>query len=481
MADHQPQLNLRQWDAIAHVLTGHGLAMGREGMLGGDVVSTLLAAIDRVRDQPIESEDLIEAVRAFDARIDSQLSADVAAAGRTARSIVDVSAAVGRLVVLSDLSAIDRHLARCAAAVIGIARSNIPVLMPVTMDGFVSQPTSVAHWLGALIEQIGRARDVVLSTWDAVDRSPMGAGAMAASGFSVDRARLARDLGFNVAVESTFDAVASLDWLGQAANAIDAALGPLLRFGNEVFTWFRIEPDAFRIGDWLMETASGIPQWSGPYGLVRLNGELEHVAFQAHVLAHEASSVTYGPQLATLARIARGVHAIAGEAIELLRQFAHFLEDGLIVNAGYFANRAGRSFSTSSDLADFLILEEHLAPGEAEQIATLTISRARDQGLEAAGITVDLIDGAAMMVIGRELKVEFEAISRYLAPRRFIERRSVLGAPSPATMRTFLTHRAQDEAERDARLSERRKRVQMAVLEMRTAGESMATELRESV
>jgi argininosuccinate lyase len=211
-----------------------------------------------------------------------------------------------------------------------------------------------------------------------------------------------------------------------------------------------------------MESASGIPQWSGPFGLVRLNQDLEHVAFQAHVLAHEAASVPYGPQLASLGRIAYGLDAISDEATDLLAQVAHFLEEGLVVNAAYFSNRAGRSFSTSSDLADFLIIEERLTPADAEQIASLTISRARDQGLEAAGITPDLIDGAALMVIGRELKVEFETISRYLAPRRFVERRTVLGAPSPEAMRTFVSHRRQDHNDRNAGIDQRRERLERA-------------------
>jgi hypothetical protein len=191
--------------------------------------------------------------------------------------------------------------------------------------------------------------------------------------------------------------------------------------------------------------------------------------------------VPYGPQLATLGRISRGLQAIADEAIDLLRQYAHFLEDGLVVNAAFFANRAGRSFSTSSDLADFLIIEENLAPGEAEQIASITISRARDQGLEAAGITVDLIDGAAMMVIGRELKVEFEAISRYLAPRRFIERRTTLGSPAPAVMRTFIAHRLQDHADRNNRIAERAMRIEAAYAELQQTADTVAAELRESV
>ena len=40
------------WPWIAHVHTGHALAMAREGLIGQDVAETLTAGIDRVREQP---------------------------------------------------------------------------------------------------------------------------------------------------------------------------------------------------------------------------------------------------------------------------------------------------------------------------------------------------------------------------------------------------------------------------------------------
>jgi argininosuccinate lyase len=444
-------------------------------MIGGDVADVLAAAVDRVREQPAVEEDLISLVRAFEQRLAVQVTPDLEAASRVGRSAVDLAAASARLATMAHLHRLDSEARRCEQAALRLAERNYVTLMPVTMDGFVSQPTSVAHWLGALIEQIGRARDRVAAALDSADGSPMGASALASSGFAVDRAALASDLGFNRVIESTFDAVSSLDWIVVAATSIDGVLSPLKRFCEEVFTWCRIEPTSFKIGDWLMDTASGIPQWSGPFGLVRLNQDLEHVAFQAHVLAHEASSVEYGPQLAALGRIAYGLVSIFAEAIGLAGEVARFLEEGLIVNAAYFSNRAGRSFSTSSDLADFLIIEEHLSPSEAEQIAALTISRARDEGIEASGISVDLIDGAAMMVIGRELKVEFEAISRYLAPRRFVERRTAVGAPSPDAMRTFVAHRWQDHNERNERMDRRKAHVEAAVAAIRSAAQEATT------
>ena len=439
------------WNLTATVLTAHTAAMGREELIGPDVADRLTDGIERVREQPADHDELISLIRGFEERLEAQVTPEVAAAGRVGRSLVDVSATVARLATIGRLVDLDRVAGRTEAAAIVLAEANFVTLMPVSMDGFVSQPTSFAHWMGGLIEQVGRSRDALERAIYSVDASPMGSSALASSGFAVDRAEMAVALGFNRIVENTFDAVASLDWISVAASAIDAVLSPMRRFGEEIFTWCRSDPSAFRIGDWLMDSVSGIPQWSGPFGLVRLNGELEHVAFQAHVLAHEAASVSYGPQLASLGRIAYGVDAIAIEAIDLGNEVVRFLEEGLAVNASYFSNRAGRGFSTSSDLADFLMIEEKLSPSEAEQIAALTISRARDQGLEASGITVDLIDGAALMVIGRELKVEFEAISRYLAPRRFIERRTAVGAPSPDSTRTFVAHRRQDHNDRNER------------------------------
>ena len=153
--------------------------------------------------------------------------------------------------------------------------------------------------------------------------------ALASSGFAVDRAAIAVDLGFNRVIENTFDAVSSLDWISVAADAMDAVMSPLKRFCDEVFTWCRIEPTSFRIGDWLIDSVSGIPQWSGPFGLVRLTQDLEHVAFQAHVLAHEASSVGLRPSTGLARRLAYGLDAIGTESTGLVSEVAHFLEDGL--------------------------------------------------------------------------------------------------------------------------------------------------------
>ena len=100
----------------------------------------------------------------------------------------------------------------------------------------------------------------------------------------------------------------------------------------------------------------------------------------------------------------------------------------------------------------------------------MTAGRARQEGLEASAITPAMIDAAALLVIGRELGIEIERLGAYLAPRRFIEKRTVLGGPAAPAVREYLTlERNRLEADRRW-LEEKRRRIALAEenLEIRT-------------
>jgi argininosuccinate lyase len=139
-------------------------------------------------------------------------------------------------------------------------------------------------------------------------------------------------------------------------------------------------------------------------------------------------------------------------------------------NRAWLARHAGRALVTSGDLADFLMAEEGLDPGSARSIAALTAHRALQEGLEASAITPQMIDSAALVTIGRELGIELERLGAYLAPRRFIEKRTVLGGPAPATVREYLATARAALAADQTWLEEKQRRIALADenLEIRT-------------
>jgi hypothetical protein len=73
-----------------------------------------------------------------------------------------------------------------------------------------------------------------------------------------------------------------------------------------------------------------------------------------------------------------------------------------------------------------------------------------------------MIDAAALLVIGRELGIEIERLGAYLAPRRFIEKRTVFGGPAAPAVREYLSlERNRLEADRRW-LEEKRRRIALA-------------------
>ena len=149
---------------------------------------------------------------------------------------------------------------------------------------------------------------------------------------------------------------------------------------------------------------------------------------------------------------------------------ATLLSGPIAINRAWLARNAGRDLITAGELADLLMAEEGLDPLAARNIAALTASRARDEGLEASGITPAMIDGAALLVIGRELGIEIERLGAYLAPRRFVEKRTLLGGPAAPAVRDYLAQERSRLGQDQSWLEAKQRRIALANenLEIRT-------------
>ena len=427
----------RTWRVLGLVVHAHIAELAATGLLDDDSATTAASGLDRVLvsdDIPLE---LTAQLVTLDERLDRAVSLELAAATRVARSPFDTGSAVLRIVARDLIDALDRAVAQWQTAVLDLAQAHVVTLMPLTADAAVVQPTTVAHWLGPVIGATGRGRAALAAARGETNRSPLGAGAGAGVGFEIDRAALAHRLDFDGPVDNTLDAVVSVDWLVAIGQAASRLLQPTVMLLDELLIWRRTDPLAIRLEDRGLANAAGVPQWTGVSSIVETLAKVRASLRMAGTLTETAHHQPYAPSLARLDDLAGRIQRTLTSATDALSACRDLI--GTVdVNRAYLANRAGRGFSTSSDLAIFLMLEEQIDPSSAERIAAMTVARAREQGVEASGITQDLIDAAALLVLGRELKVEFEAISRYLAPRRFVERRGLQGGPAPAETRAYL-------------------------------------------
>ena len=427
------------WRDLGRLVAAHLVMLRDEGILDDAAAAALHAALDGTRRGAAPTVDsLAELIAAFDARLDALAPAGTVGAAAVGRAPSELVAALTRLAAREGLLRFAIAVNEARAALLDLAAAHAVTLMPAYHSGQAAQPTTFAHFLGGVLAPLGRAAGRLPAVYAEIDRSPLGALWLASTSLPISRERTAELLGFDGLLTNTYDAVAAVDQVALLAEAVAAVVAAIRRFLEEVLTWLRTEPASFRLGDVWRGYDTGLPQGGPPVGLERLALAARRIEGDAASLVRLAREAPYGPAVALLEATDPLQRRLLVDGRELSARTADLITTGLEPNRAYLANRAGRAHTTSSDLADFLMIEEGLEPIAARNVAALTIGKAIEQGIEVSGITSEMIDAAALLIVGRELGVEFENISRHLAPRRFIERRTTTGSPAPNATRVYL-------------------------------------------
>ena len=198
----------------------HVTMLARTGLVSAEDATALRGALFALLDEADRGvlalgeneEDVHMAVEAELARRLGPVSGRL----HTARSRNDQVALDLRLHVRSAAGAALGELAALASELIVRASSERDVILPAYTHRQRAQPISAAFLIGAWTEQLLRAGEVVAFALERVQISPLGSGACSGSSLPIDRALVARLLGFPRVTASALDTVGdrdfALDW-----------------------------------------------------------------------------------------------------------------------------------------------------------------------------------------------------------------------------------------------------------------------------
>jgi argininosuccinate lyase len=163
-----------------------------------------------------------------------------------------------RLYVRDAIAALRVEIAALQQALGKLARKHAGAIMPGFTHLQPAQPILFAHHLLAYVEMLGRDDGRLADCLGRADVLPLGSGALAGTTFPIDRAFVARQLGFRAVSENSLDAVSDRDFAVELLAAL-AILGMhLSRFADELVLWasqqfgFVELPDAFATGSSMM-------------------------------------------------------------------------------------------------------------------------------------------------------------------------------------------------------------------------------------
>jgi argininosuccinate lyase len=366
------------------------------------------------------------------------------------------------------LDLIDRTLA-LRRALLETADRHVNTVFPAHTHTQPAQPTTLAHYLLAVVEQSERDTLRLLAAYATTNRSPLGACAITGTGFPIDRQRTSDLLGFDGPTGNTYGSIATIDYTLEGAAAAAVALVGLGRFVQDLLLWSTVEMGYVRLSDGLVQTSSIMPQKRNPVALEHARALTSKALGQAQALPIAVHNTPFGDIVDTEDALQPLVAAMFRDASRAMALTAAAVA-GAEFDAEKMRQRAGECWVTITELADTLTRDYHVPFRKAHAVATAVV---RARAADADSPLSALVAAASRDETGQALAIDDEVLARVLSPEYFVTVRRTLGGPAPVIVtQAIVQARAQitmDEAE----LSRRRGSLAAAEARLKDAIQNM--------
>jgi len=242
-------------------------ALGRVGVLSAEEEAQLLDGLDRVAERLADGAAAGAPDEDVHTLVERLLYEEVgAAAGKlhTGRSRNDQVATDLRLWTLDAVDQLDADLATLGRVLVEKAREGVDVLLPGYTHGQRAQPVRWAYVLLAHAWPLTRDRQRLADARRRVAELPLGSGALAGSGFPVDRVLLKEALGFRAVSSNALDVTGDRDFVAEVLFVLALVGTHLSRLSAELVAYASGEFGFVRLSDAFSTGSSLMPQKRNP-------------------------------------------------------------------------------------------------------------------------------------------------------------------------------------------------------------------------
>lgn len=428
---------------IAHLkmLEEQNLVSKEEATQIGVALKKLDLDYYRIQDYSPQYEDLFF-------RIENkliELAGDVAGNLHIGRSRNDMGIAIYRMTLRKKLLVLMRELLTLRGDLIAAAEEHVDTIMIGYTHTQQAQPTTFAHYLKAVIDQIDRDFERMQHVYKTVNRSSMGAAALTTTGFNISRERMRDLLAFDDIIENAWDAVAGADYIAEAASTVQLAALNLGRTSQDFLLWATQEFNAFILASPYVQISSIMPQKRNPVSIEHTRSLLSSVVGDASTVLQMVHNTPFGDIVDTEDDMQPYLWRAIDRLIGIYKLFGSLVVT-MDVNKKKLLNRAENSFANVTELADTLVRSEGISFRQSHSIVSKCIKVLLAHNEESlASLTWGLANTQAKLVTGKALVISEEDFYNALKPAFFVNVRTLFGGPAPVTMQASLD-RAKENA-----------------------------------
>jgi len=178
-----------------------------------------------------------------------------------------------RLYVRKSIDHVQQLLADSVSALLGRARESADNVMPSYTHLQRAEPVLIAHWLLSYVEMFLRDMARLADCRKRVNLCPLGSGAVAGSTLPLDRAFIARELGFDAPTGNSIDAVSDRDFAIEFAQTLSTVALHVSRWAEEMILFSTQEFGFVTMPETHATGSSAMPQKKNPDALELIRGQ----------------------------------------------------------------------------------------------------------------------------------------------------------------------------------------------------------------
>ncbi|MEQ9317358.1 MAG: argininosuccinate lyase [Henriciella sp.] len=298
-------------------------------------------------------------------------------------------------------------------ALVTRAGENTDTVMPVFTHLQTAHPVTLGHHLLAYVEMIERDKGRCHDAAQRLNESPLGAAALAGTGFPIDRDMTAEALGFDRPMANSLDAVSARDFALEALSALAIAATHLSRLAEEIVLWTSAQFNFAKLSDAWSTGSSIMPQKRNPDAaeLIRAKAALIAGQFASLQGAVKALPLAYAKDLQDDKRLTFEAFDTFGLSVKAMTGMIETMS----FNRESMRAAAAKGFSTATDLADYLVRELKMPFRDAHHVTGRIVAAAEAEGVDLAALplqSMQTVEPRLTEDVFSVLSVEASAASR---------------------------------------------------------------------
>ena len=348
-------------------------------------------------------------------------------AGRlhTGRSRNDQVATDFKLWTRDQCDAIIEGLTELMKALIDQADAGADTVMPGFTHLQVAQPVTWGHHMMAYVEMFARDRSRFLDARTRMNESPLGAAALAGTGFPIDRHDTAQALGFSAPSANSLDAVSDRDFALEFLSASSICATHLSRFAEELVIWSSAQFKFVTLSDRFSTGSSIMPQKKNPDAAELIRAKVGRITGSLVGLL----MVMKGLPLAYSKDMQEDKEQVFDASDSLMLALAAMtgMISDMEPNVASLETAAASGFSTATDLADWLVRDLGMPFREAHHITGALVAKAEEKGCDLPDLSLE-----DMQIVNKRINAD---VFNFLGVQNSVASRQSYGGTAPKQVR----------------------------------------------